>query len=81
GGGNTYDAVLDSPEDYRIEKLPDGQYRMSAFWDLNGDKQFSAGGLFPFQFSEPFAVRNDTIKVRKRWETANINLRLPDPKR
>ena len=78
-GQKVYKLILDKPGEYRIEQLPEDKYRLKAFWDLDENGRYSAGGVFPFTFSEPFVVSNDTIKVRKRWETRGINIQLPDP--
>lgn len=74
---NFYKHKMKKPGKYKIDKLPEGQYRISSFWDLDENGRYSAGQLFPFKFSEPFTIRADTIKVRKRWETRNIDLRFP----
>ncbi len=74
-----YKIKLDAPGEFRIDHLPEGKYRLKAFWDLDENGQYSAGEVFPFLFAEPFVVSNDTIKVRKRWETRDINIKLPNP--
>jgi Bacterial Ig-like domain len=62
---------------YLIPFVPEGTYQMSAYVDMDSSKTYTAGNLFPFQFSEPFIVNGDTVKVRKRWESSGINLYLP----
>lgn len=62
---------------YKINNVPDGIYSMSAYFDSDSNSVFSAGNLFPFTYSEPFIVREDTVKVRKRWESGDVNLFLP----
>jgi uncharacterized protein (DUF2141 family) len=78
-GSRVYKTKLDKPGEYRIEQLPEDKYRLKAFWDLDENGRYSAGEIFPFLFAEPFVVSNDTIKVRKRWETRSINIKLPNP--
>jgi hypothetical protein len=57
--------------------LPEGQYMIGAFLDLDDNTKYSAGRLAPFQYSEPFTVKEDTIRIRKRWEAANISISIP----
>lgn len=64
-------------EPFLLNYIPDGNYKMSAFFDKDSNGSFSPGNLFPFQFSEPFIFSDDTVKVRKRWETSGVNLHLP----
>jgi len=78
-GNKIYGIKLNAPGVYRIEQLPEDKYQLKVFWDLDENGRHSAGGIFPFAFAEPFAVSDDTIKVRKRWETSSINIKLPDP--
>lgn len=69
---------LAEPGEFLVPYLPEGQYLLSGFRDLNGDGRYSFGDLFPFSYSEPFFVNPDTIKVRKRWETRGITIQLPE---
>lgn len=62
---------------YLLNYIPDGLYKMSVFQDKDSNAVYSAGQLYPFQFSEPFSVSDDTVKVRKRWESSGVNLYLP----
>lgn len=78
-GSKQYKLKLDKPGDFRFEQLPEDKYRLKAFWDLDENGRYSAGCVSPFVFAEPFVVSKDTIRVRKRWETQGINIRLPDP--
>jgi len=69
---------LAGPGDFLFVHLPEGQYLLNGFWDLNGDGIYTFGDLFPFSYSEPFFVYPDTIKVRKRWETRGVTIQLPE---
>ena len=70
---------INGPGEYRFEQLPEDKYQIKAFWDLDENGQYSPGSVIPFSFAEPFVVSDDTIKVRKRWETRGIDIKLPDP--
>jgi hypothetical protein len=62
---------------FQADMLMEGLYQLSGFIDLNEDGEYSAGTLFPFHFAEPFYMQTDTIRVRKRWETENIQFTIP----
>jgi len=66
---------------FKLNFIPEGHYNLSAFLDKDSNSVYSPGHLYPFQFSEPFIIKNDTTKVRKRWETSDINLIIPKSNR
>jgi uncharacterized protein (DUF2141 family) len=61
-------------EEYRFAELPPGRYLISAFVDLDGNGRFGFGRPVPFLPAEPFAVHEDTVRIRSRWETAGVNI-------
>ncbi len=69
--------MLEQPGEFYINCLPDGEYLIDGFVDLDENAKFSFGRLYPFEFAEPFYFLKDTIKVRKRWEKEGVNLILP----
>lgn len=64
-------------QDFVFENLPEGRYVISGFLDEDGNGRYSYGRLYPFSWSEPFTVAKDTVKVRKRWESGNLQFKLP----
>lgn len=52
--------------------LPPDKYILSGFIDRNGNLRHDCGTLRPFRLSETAAVYADTIRVRARFETADI---------
>ncbi len=68
---------LNADNTFQADLLTEGYYQLSGFVDLNKDGEHSTGSLFPFQFAEPFYMQTDTIRVRKRWETENIQFIIP----
>ena len=52
--------------------LPPGKYFLSGFLDRNHNGRHDHGILFPFDFAETYAAYADTIRVRARFETADI---------
>ena len=73
----SYKAVIDSEQKFHILRIPEGQYKIGGFIDLDDNGKYSPGGLFPFNYSEPFNFMNDTLRIRKRWEFSDVNFNIP----
>jgi uncharacterized protein (DUF2141 family) len=73
GAGN-YSTSAEIGQKYQIPFLPEGQYRIQAGIDVNQNGKLDNGSELHFEYSEPFKVLPDTIKVRKRWTTEEINI-------
>lgn len=72
----------DSPADFSIDELAPGKYTLRAFIPRSemqpGTKpSWNPGNIYPFEPADLFTVNNDTVTVRKGWETENINLVFP----
>lgn len=52
--------------------LPPGKYLLSGFIDRNKNDRQDYGSLFPFRYAETSSFYPDTIRVRARFETADI---------
>ena len=63
----SYTQVLEDYGTYSLQSILPGRYLVSCFIDTDGDGVYDYGNPFPFQPSEPFAVLEDTVKVRSRW--------------
>jgi len=57
-----------------FDHLPASIYRLTLYRDIDLNERYSSGSIDPFTFAEPFEVWSDTIRVRSRWETGDINL-------
>lgn len=73
GTGN-YSASAEIGQKYLIQFLLAGQYQIQAGIDVNQNGKLDNGSALHFEYSEPFKVLPDTIKVRKRWTTEGINI-------
>jgi hypothetical protein len=51
-----------------------GDYGIRAFRDEDGSGTWSAGAPFPFVPAERWASFPDTVTIRARWDTADINI-------
>jgi hypothetical protein len=56
--------------------VPAGKYALSCFVDSDGNGRRTLGSIYPYELSETFAAHPDTIKVRTRFETGGIELRI-----
>ena len=63
-----YKSGLNSDFIFKLDYLPEGQYLLMFFQDMNKDNQISSGSLDPYQPSEWFYYYPDTIKIRSNWE-------------
>lgn len=61
---------------FTIDQIPQGRYLIEAFIDSNGNGKYDYGKVFPFIPSEKFTIYPDTVKVRARWTTENINIKF-----
>jgi hypothetical protein len=71
-----YDAYVNSNSSFKINKIPEGIYSLMFYQDLDKINKYSFGHLSPYQSSEWFEIRSDTISIRSNWdmEVAKINL-------
>jgi len=57
-------------------KLPSGKYQLSGYIDKNKNSKRDLGQATPFELAEPFSVYNDTINIRQRFETSEIEFNI-----
>ena len=69
--------LIDNNKLFHVPWLQEGQYKIGVFLDLDDNTVYSPGTLVPFQYSEPFTVKDDTIRIRKRWEVSAIEVSIP----
>ena len=62
---------------FQFRWVLEGNYQLSGFIDLDNNGIYSPGNLFPFEFSEPYVLTDDTFHVRKRWELSDIHFNIP----
>jgi hypothetical protein len=72
-----YHLSLNFPGKFYKPFLPSGNYLIDAYLDVDKNGQYGYGKLSPFSYSEPFFFLQDTISVRARWETSDINIEIP----
>lgn len=62
---------------FSFPRVQPGNYLLDAFIDRDSTGVYAPGRPFPFSPSARFTVGTDTVRVRARWENANIRLRIP----
>lgn len=73
-GSGYYQTVAPVNQKYLIQFLPEGLYQVYTGIDLNENGKLDKGSGLPFEYSEPFRVISDSVKVRKRWTTEGVNI-------
>ncbi len=61
---------------WQIRAIPEGEYTVEAFCDLNSDGKYSYGFPFPFEFSEPFVIFENTLNIKARWSIEDIVFKI-----
>lgn len=59
---------------WEMKRLPEGEYRVAAFRDSNGNGVYDGGTIAPWRGAEPYAEFNGTVRVRPRWTVNEIEL-------
>jgi hypothetical protein len=75
-GGAAFHADAAQDGSFRLPAVPPGGYTLEAYEDEDGNGRWSPGRALPFRPSERFTVLRDTIRVRTRWETGGVQLRI-----
>jgi hypothetical protein len=65
---------LTDDDRFMFEHLPEGDYRIRAFVDGDGDGHWDGGSVIPYRRPAPIRWVEQVVTVRPRWETA-----LPEP--
>jgi len=76
GKKRVYRTVIRVGKEYLLPFLPGGFYLLQMIVDVNENNEWDRGKTLPWQFSEPFLFKADTVKVRKRWTTQGIDFEL-----
>jgi hypothetical protein len=56
--------------------LPGGKYLLAGFIDSNQNGRYDPGYLKPWRLAETYAIYPDTIRIRPRFETADIEFKF-----
>lgn len=65
---NFFISVVNSMSGYRFETIPDGQYMLMLFDDMDSSKSYTTGLAKPYQPAEWFLALMDTVEIRANWD-------------
>jgi hypothetical protein len=82
-----YELIYATPEKHTVpfefKEIPEGPYLLSAYQlrrpnkTLTPFEKWESGQVFPYRAAERFVVGDKEIRVRNRWVTADVKLKLP----
>ena len=73
---SSYHWVVPDTGAYTSGAMSPGDYEIRAFRDEDANGAWSAGTPLPFAPAERWIAYPDTVTIRARWETANVNMRF-----
>lgn len=68
--------ILETSGSFSFENLFEGKYTINVFRDSDENGKFTYGKVFPYYPAERYTIYPDTIKLRARWPTEGITIRL-----
>lgn len=71
---NRYSLTLTQAGAFKFENIPEGEYTLFAFIDMNNSGSYDAGKYFPYEPSEPFFVYDKELKAKGMWNTDNVQI-------
>lgn len=74
--GKAFVALADTNGQYKLDRIPAGMYTVSAYIRHNSSSAYFSGRSFPYRFAEPFGFYPDEVKVRARWTTDGVLIKL-----
>ena len=60
--------LVNSKGAFNMERLPEGDYSLMFFQDIDKNGKYTPGNIFPYRASEWFYNYPDTVKIRANWE-------------
>jgi len=73
GVDGAFEYVQSIDNEHFKTRLPGGKYFLSGFLDKNENGRHDPGSLIPWYPAETYSIYPDTIRVRPRFETSDIN--------
>ena len=60
--------LVNSKGAFNMERLPEGDYSLMFFQDIDKNGKYTPGNISPYRPSEWFYNYPDTVKIRANWE-------------
>ncbi|MCF7885603.1 MAG: Ig-like domain-containing protein [Candidatus Marinimicrobia bacterium] len=67
--------TVDSVGSFRFDQLFPGEYKLALWQDSNHNRKYDPGSLYPITPAEYYKSFTDKVKIRARWETADVRLK------
>ncbi|MCL4540563.1 MAG: Ig-like domain-containing domain [Bacteroidetes bacterium] len=74
--GKRFTCFADKNGKYKLDGILAGTYTVMAYVQHDSVSTYFSGESYPYQFAEPFGVYQEPIKVRARWTTDGVLIRL-----
>jgi hypothetical protein len=74
--GRRFTCFADTSGKYQLDEILAGTYTVMAYVQHDSVSTYFSGHSYPYQFAEPFGVYGEPIKVRARWTTDGVLIRM-----
>ncbi len=75
-GGKAFYILADAKGKFDLNRIPSGTYTVRAYVKHGRGMEYYNGRSYPFKFAEPFGVYQGSVKIRARWTTEGIVIRM-----
>ncbi len=69
-------SFADDKGEFKLTGIPLANYTVRAYVMHDSTVQYFSGKSYPYQFAEPFGVYTDEVKVRAKWTTEGVEIKL-----
>jgi hypothetical protein len=76
GNGKRFTTMVGADGRFRLDGIVGGNYTVDAYVQHDEGWDYFQGRSFPFKFAEQFGFYPDPIKVRARWTSEGVEIRL-----
>jgi len=73
---SVFRSVVNLDGNFDINRVPEGDYSLSFFQDLDGNDRYSYGRVDPYKPSEWFYTYPDTVSIRTNWDIEINSIKL-----
>lgn len=74
--GKVFYTHADSSGDFKLDGILSGVYTVRAYFQHGPGMRYFSGRSYPYQFAEPFGVYKSQVKIRARWTTEGVAIRI-----
>ncbi len=74
--GKTFSTFAGTGGNFKLNGIPAGEYAVTVYAQHDSSMDYFSGRSFPYEFAEPFGVYADPVKVRSRWTSEGVLVKL-----